>query len=112
MDGVPLGEVVGGPLDPRLLVAEGVRYGRETKAVRAGRYKLIQHADGSRELYDLDADPFELFPIAAPDVEQQFAIKALAKQMPRFGPADPGRRPPLQVEVVDLVERLTGEDRR
>jgi hypothetical protein len=32
---------------------------RWERAIRDGRYKLIERADGSREFYDLGADPLE-----------------------------------------------------
>ncbi len=54
------------PPDPeRVVFAETKREGREIRAIRQGRYKLIHYAYADRRLfYDLARDPFERSPLS------------------------------------------------
>jgi len=58
-----------------------ITHGRHSHALRTQRWRFIQYADGSRELYDHDADPMEWKNLAG---DPRFAeeIQALAKWLP------------------------------
>ena len=64
LDGVPLLPLVRSPspVRSRDLLVEGAagRSGNGFTAIRTPRYKYVEYANGERELYDLERDPYEL----------------------------------------------------
>lgn len=72
-------------------------------AVRTDRFKYVEYADGQRELYDLEQDPFEL--------ENRYSDPALAAETARLARAIETRRG-LSFQVLRLPEAQLGQPYR
>lgn len=74
-----LRERVGGTVDSRI-----EKYDRALRAARTGRWKLIEFSDGTRNLYDITADPGETTDRSTdyPDIADQLQQRLLDKLGP------------------------------
>jgi hypothetical protein len=72
-------------------------------AVRRGRFKLIARSDGSRSVFDLQADPGEERDLASerPDLVTSFADVPLALDPPRIDAVEPQSE-----ELAEIEQRL------
>jgi arylsulfatase A-like enzyme len=75
-------------------------------AVRVDDYKLIRHADGSEELYDLSRDPGERNDCLASEPGRAAALRALLAQQRRGDPSPAQPAPELDPATRRLLERL------
>lgn len=83
-------------------------HGPGNHGVRDERWRYIRYADGSEELYDLEADPEELNNLAA-DSEAKATIDRLAKWLPKFDAAPLEGSKPRLVELKEGVVYWEGQ---
>ncbi len=76
-------------------------HGPGNHAVRSERYRYIRYADGSEELYDMQADPNEWMNLAA-DARHAAVKQEMAKHLPKTNAA------PLPGSVTRLIELRDG----
>jgi arylsulfatase A-like enzyme len=92
---------------PPLAVEQPRFYARHHWGIYGDPYKLIERSDGSRELYDLRADPAELQDLSAQMPEQVAALSDSlavyrAGLAPRFSQSDL----PMDLETLERVRGL------
>ncbi|CAN5616334.1 sulfatase [soil metagenome] len=108
-------ELEGLSLGPQLRDAEAARerpalttHGPGNHGIRSEQYRYIRYADGSEELYDMNADPREWTNIAD-DPRHSATKQDLARWLPESDAAPlPGSRPRL-IELKDGVPYWEGE---
>ena len=89
-------------------LADGLReYDRSLRAVRTESHKLVRGSDGSRELYDLAADPGETTDVSAeqPGVTDDLAA-ALDDWLASFEHADPDGSVAISEDRQERLEQL------
>lgn len=98
--GVPAAEgLEGTSLVPQLRDASAVRerpaittHGPGNHTVRSGRWRYIRYADGSEELYDLEADPNEWSNVASDPAHAAVVAEHRRWLPPASAPPAPGSR--------------------
>jgi hypothetical protein len=81
--------------------------GTEYQAVRTSKYKLARHWDGQVELYDLEADPYELQNLRS-DPAYNKVQRALTKRLDKLGDCAGStcrRKPALKLVLPDRVRK-------
>jgi len=109
-DGESLLPVLDGRTDPRrdFLIEhlEGTNPVTTYCAVRSARWKYVRYATGEEELYDLDADPFELENLAARPSEEETLTRLRTRLRELCVPPPPGYDDRSETQVPLLVGAL------
>ena len=101
-EGVPLRRLLEGAPAERPLFASSIGYGPAQHAVLLGSRKLILLADGTRQLFDLAADPEEKRPRAEDDAD----LLALLTARQKLAPVAVRAAPELTREEVESLKAL------
>ncbi|MFP8880964.1 MAG: sulfatase [Myxococcota bacterium] len=79
----------------------------ETYAWIEGRWKLIHRTIGRDELFDLEADPYEMRNLAGDQSERLRQMRAaLEERLSELGVVPPAAAPPVARETLDQLEAL------